>query len=141
MSQNTFKQSNSLKTPKEAEPNRTLSSKLTPSRKFFLVLGLMFISVGIFLVISLVSYIFTSSTDQSVVEALGENPTRKLGKEAENWAGLFGAVSAYYLIFKGLGYSMLLLPFWLINLGYRQIFHKMEEITFQSRFGIPTRLL
>ena len=65
-----------------------------------------------------------------MVEALGENPTRKLGKEAENWAGLFGAISAYYLIFKGLGYAMLILPFWLINLGYRQIFHK-------SLVGIP----
>lgn len=58
------------------------------------------------------------------MEALGENTARKLGKDTENWAGLFGAIASYYLIFKGLGYSMLLLPFWLINLGYRQIFNK-----------------
>lgn len=80
--------------------------------------------MGIFLVISLVSYVFTNTADQSIVEGLGENTARKLGKDTENWAGLFGAVASYYLIFKGLGYSMLIIPFWLINLGYRQIFRK-----------------
>ena len=123
MSQNTFKPTNTLKAPKEAEHKRNTGPKLTLGRKFFLVAGLFTISVGIFTLISLASYLFTGSADQSVVEGAGTGVAEE-GKEAENWAGILGAYTSYYLIFKGLGYSMLLVPFWLIDFGYRLIVKK-----------------
>jgi S-DNA-T family DNA segregation ATPase FtsK/SpoIIIE len=125
MSQNTFKPTNTLKAPAaEAEPKRKPALKLAPGRKFTLVMGLICVSAGIFLVIAMVSYLFTGAIDQSVVEAGPENNLRDAGKETENWAGYIGALCSHYLIFKGLGFSMLLVPFWMLNFGYKLIFKK-----------------
>ena len=126
MSQNTFKPTNTLKAPAaEAEPKRKPALKLAPGRKFTLVTGLICVSAGIFLVIAMVSYLFTGAIDQSVVEGGPENNLRDAGKETENWAGYIGALCSHYLIFKGLGFSMLLVPFWMLNFGYKLIFKKI----------------
>ena len=69
----------------------------------------------------MVSYLFTGAIDQSVVEGGPENNLRDAGKETENWAGYIGALCSHYLIFKGLGFSMLLVPFWMLNFGYKLI--------------------
>lgn len=74
--------------------------------------------------ISLVSYLFTGSEDQSLVEGNVE-ALRDSAREAENWAGFLGAYTSHYLIFKGLGYSMLLVPIWLFNFGYHLIFKRI----------------
>jgi S-DNA-T family DNA segregation ATPase FtsK/SpoIIIE len=124
MSQNTFKPANTLKAPAENEPRRKTVPKLAPGRKFFLVAGLLAVSAGVFLVIAMVSYLFTGTLDQSVVEAGPESSLRDSGKETENWAGYLGALASYYLIFRGLGFAMLLVPFWLMNFGYKLIFRK-----------------
>jgi S-DNA-T family DNA segregation ATPase FtsK/SpoIIIE len=84
----------------------------------------MFISTGIFLLISLASFLFTGSVDQSLVEGSSGNSAIETAKEAENWAGLLGAYVSNLLIFKGLGYSMLFVPLWFFDLGYRFIFKK-----------------
>lgn len=132
MSQNTLKPTNSLKAPKEAETRRKVGPKISARRKFFLVAGLMSISIGIFCMISLVSYLFTGSEDQSLVEGNVE-ALRDSAREAENWAGFLGAYTSHYLIFKGLGYSMLLVPIWLFNFGYHLIFKK--NLILVPRFG------
>jgi S-DNA-T family DNA segregation ATPase FtsK/SpoIIIE len=124
MSQNTLKTVNTVKPPKDQEPKRKLSPKLPIGRKFFLVSGLMAISIGVFLLIALVSYIFTGTVDQSVVEGNTGPNLKETVKESENWAGFIGAYISNLLIFKGLGYSMLLVPFWSLDFGYRLIFKK-----------------
>jgi S-DNA-T family DNA segregation ATPase FtsK/SpoIIIE len=125
MSQNTLKPSNTFKAPTEIpERKRKFVSKLPVSRKVILVAGLMAISLSIFLLISMVSYFFTGEVDQSLVESNNGLKVREAGKEAENWAGLMGAWSANFLIFRGFGYSMLLVPFWLLDGGYQLIFKK-----------------
>lgn len=123
MSQNTVKPANTLKASKEAETKRKTGPKVSAKRKIFLVAGLMCISIGVFCMVALASYIFTGSEDQSLVEG-GEGIIRESAREVENWAGLLGAYTANYLIFKGLGYSMLLVPIWLFNFGYKLIFRK-----------------
>ncbi len=125
MSQNTIKQSNTFKSePETREPKRKFAPKLPFGRKFSLVTGLMSVSLSVFLMIALISYIFTGSADQSVIEANNGLGLRESGKETENWAGFLGAWCADFLIFKGLGYSMLLVPFWLMDFGYQMIFRK-----------------
>ena len=74
--------------------------------------------------ISLVSFLFTGSVDQSLVEGSSGNSAIETAKEAENWAGLLGAYVSNLLIFKGLGYSMLFVPLWFFDLGYGFIFKK-----------------
>lgn len=124
MSQNTFKPANTLKAPVETELKRKSNPKPGLGRKFFLVSGLFALSIGIFLLIAMVSFLFTGGVDQSIVEAGTDTTLRESGKETENWAGFLGAITSHFLIFKGLGYSMLLLPFWLFNFGYKLIFKK-----------------
>lgn len=125
MSQNTFKASNTFKSNPEPEsPKKANPKKLAPGRKFLLVSGIISISLGFFLIISLISYLFTGQADQSLIESGSDTGLREAGKEIENWAGFLGAYAAYYLIFRGMGISMLLVPFWLINMGYRFLFRK-----------------
>jgi S-DNA-T family DNA segregation ATPase FtsK/SpoIIIE len=125
MSQNTLKPANTFKGPAEAtEKKRKVVSKLPFGRKFSLVAGLMAVTLSIFLLISLVSFIFTGSVDQSVVEGNSGLAVREAGKETENWAGFLGAWCANFMIFRGLGYSMLLVPFWLMDAGYQLLFKK-----------------
>jgi len=124
MSQNTLKTTNTIKPAKEQETKRKTSPKLPIGRKFFLVSGLMAISIGIFLLIALISYLFTGSVDQSLVEGNTGTEVKETAKDAENWAGYLGAYVSNLLIFKGLGYSMLLIPFWSLDLGYRLVFKK-----------------
>lgn len=125
MSQNTFKASNTFKSPAEPEsPKKTSSVSLAPGRKFLLVSGILGISLSIFLIIALISFLFTGQADQSLIESGSDTSLRDAGKEMENWAGLLGAYAAYYLIFKGMGLGMILVPFWILNVGYKLVFRK-----------------
>ncbi len=125
MSQNTIRQGNTFKQdPETREAKRKFAPKLPVGRKFSLVTGLVSLLLAIFLFIALISYMFTGAADQSLVEANSGLKLRDAGKEIENWAGFAGAWCADFLIFKGLGYSMLLVPFWLADIGYQLIFRK-----------------
>jgi S-DNA-T family DNA segregation ATPase FtsK/SpoIIIE len=124
MSQNTIKVANTLKAAPEPEARKKSVSKVTVTRKFVLFTGLFAITAGLFLAVALVSYLFTGNADQSLVESGNSAGLREAGRETENWAGYLGAWFANLLIHKGMGLSMLLLPFWLMNQGYRLVFAK-----------------
>lgn len=133
MSQNTLKQGNTFKTPPvEKEARKKSTTKLPLNRKVILVIGLLLISGSVFVFIAMLSHVFTGANDQSLVESNPES-VREIGKEVENWAGYVGAVVSHYLVFKGLGFSMLLFPFWMLNTGYRLIFQK--RLTTIPRFN------
>ena len=89
-------------------------------RKLAFALGIICISLAIFLIIALISYPLSWSADQSMVEALKTDPQN----QPQNWAGFMGAVAGYWLIGKGLGLSMLLIPVWLLNAGYQLLFSR-----------------
>lgn len=88
-----------------------------------LVCGMLSIAFAIFLFIALISHLFTGSEDQSLMGA-DSGSLRENGKETENWAGYVGALTSHLLITRGLGISMLLVPLWLLNMGYRLVFGK-----------------
>ena len=69
--------------------------------------------------ISFISYLFTYSADQSVVEAVRETGIRQSGLEAENVFGLLGALVSYYFIFKWFGVAAFFIPPVLFVLGVR----------------------
>lgn len=93
--------------------------------RFIFVLGLFLIILSVFLTFSMISYPFTGSEDQSIVESLFETGLRDAGKEAENWLGLFGAVASYLLVFKAFGIvSVLFMPL-LFALGIKIVFKKI----------------
>ena len=124
MSQNTYKPKNTIReTTGQKTPEKKGSSPLNPGRKIILVSGMLLISMALFLFIALVSHLFTGAEDQSLMSP-DAGSIREAGKETENWAGFMGALVSHWLIRQGLGVAMVLLPFWLLNLGYQMVFSK-----------------
>jgi S-DNA-T family DNA segregation ATPase FtsK/SpoIIIE len=137
MAENTFK-SNSFKKP-EREKKAKSKSKSWFSVEFFkdprfsLAVGFFLIITALFLVTAFLSYLFTGKADQSVVEALWNSELIESGKEAENWLGLYGAVTSHYLIFRWLGVSAFFMPPLLFFLGFKMVF-KRDLIPLFSAF-------
>ncbi|MBT8245877.1 MAG: DNA translocase FtsK [Winogradskyella sp.] len=76
--------------------SKPISFKLSNQQK--LILGSLFIILGVLLFISFVSFLFTGKEDQSI---LSEFPSRQV--EAKNWASQFGAQLSEWFITKGFG--------------------------------------
>src|SRR6478736_1378507 len=129
MAENTFK-SNSFKKPdKEKKPRN--KSKSWFSFEFFNDPRFP-LAVGFFLIIVSL-YLFTGKADQSVVEALWNTDLIESGKEAENWLGLYGAVTSHYMIFRWLGISAFFMPPLFFFLGFKLVF-KRDLIPLFSAF-------
>jgi S-DNA-T family DNA segregation ATPase FtsK/SpoIIIE len=137
MAENTFK-SNSFKKP-EKEKKAKSKSKPSFSFEFFkdprlpLAIGFFLIIVSLYLFTAFLSYLFTGKADQSVVEALWKTDLLESGKEAENWLGLYGAVTAHYMIFRWLGISAFFMPPLFFFLGFKMVF-KRDLIPLFSAF-------
>ncbi|MFN0049287.1 MAG: DNA translocase FtsK 4TM domain-containing protein [Cytophagales bacterium] len=133
MAKNTFRKAESTENTVQEEKPEVLSnsrkkSKINPKLfqdpRFKLIFGLSLIFFSVFASFSLVSYIFTGAADQSLVESAFTIDLRDAGQEAENWLGLFGAIVAYYLVFKGFGIaSLLFMPLFFIY-GVKIVFLK-----------------
>ncbi|MFY0687292.1 MAG: DNA translocase FtsK 4TM domain-containing protein [Cyclobacteriaceae bacterium] len=114
MAKNTYKKS----VPKKNEKgNFKIRSTFFTDEKFKYAVGLAFILVAVFLLISFLSYLFEGKSDQSVVEAFTRTDVKSSGQEVNNWFGLFGAITAHYFIFNWFGITALLIPPFLYNLG------------------------
>lgn len=128
MAENTFK-SNSFKKPEKEKRSRS-KSKSWFSFEFFrdprfpLAVGFFLIIVSLYLFTAFLSYLFTGKADQSVVEALWNTDLLDSGKEAENWLGLYGAVTSHYMIFRWLGISGFFMPPLLFFLGFKLVFKR-----------------
>ena len=125
MAQNTYKPKNTIREEQVPEKNgkNEKPDKEANIRRISFALGILSISIGIFLIISLISYLFTGESDQNLVEALVWESRDKI----QNWAGFMGAIASHWLIYHGLGISMMLFPLWLLNVGYR-----MQEYGFRK---------
>ncbi len=138
MAENTYK-SNSFKKPEKEKKGKGSKSKFNFNFSFFkdprlpLAVGFFIIIVSLYLFTSFLSYLFTGKADQSVVDALWNTDILESGKEAENWLGLYGAVTSHYLIFKWMGISVFFLPPLLFLVGFKMVF-KRELIPIFSVF-------
>lgn len=118
MAKNTYK-SNTFKKPAKERQKERSKTKFFQDQKFVLAIGFFLIALSLFMVISFVSYLFTYSADQSVVQAIQETGIRESGLEAENLLGLLGALVSYYFIFKWFGISAFFIPPVLFVIGVR----------------------
>jgi DNA segregation ATPase FtsK/SpoIIIE, S-DNA-T family len=129
MAENTYK-SNTFKKPEKEKKAKAGKSKFKFGFAFFqdprlsLAVGFFFIIVALYLFTAFLSYLFTGKADQSVVEALWNTAILESGKEAENWLGLYGAVTSHYLIFKWMGVSAFFIPPVLFLLGFKMVFKR-----------------
>ena len=94
------------------KPSKPLfDTKLLKDRRFKIVIGFFLIILSISMFFSFISYLFTGSNDQSVVEAYMEGSLIAAGRDTQNWLGLFGALVAHLFIYKWFGIaSFLVLP-------------------------------
>lgn len=122
MAQNTFRKVNQEpKTPKANTGRFPLMQVLrdTRTRQFA---GLSLIFFSFYLSTALISYLFTGTGDQSLVENFWANSLDDAAKGAENWAGTGGAILAHFFIYKWAGISSFLwVPFFLF-VGYKWLF-------------------
>ncbi len=138
MAENTYK-SNTFKKPEKEKKPKAAKSKSKFNFSFFqdprlgLAVGFFLIIVSVYLFTSFLSYLFTGKSDQSVVEALWSTNLLESGKEAENWLGLYGAVTSHYLVFKWMGISAFFIPPVLFLLGFKMVF-KRELVPLFSVF-------
>ncbi|MFY8036865.1 MAG: DNA translocase FtsK [Cyclobacteriaceae bacterium] len=121
---NTFKKPEKEKKPKAAKSKMKFNFSFFQDPRFSLAFGFFLMIVGIYLFTAFFSYLFTGKADQSVVEALWNSSLIESGKEAENWLGLYGAVTSHYLIFKWMGVSGFFIPPILFLLGFKLVFNR-----------------
>ncbi len=125
MSENTFR-----KTPQEAKaPKKSLGAfpfmALLKDKRTKQFAGLSFVFFTFYLSTALISYLFTGSADQSLVEHFWDSDEADVGKKVENWAGIGGAILSYFFIFKWAGISSFLwVPFFLF-IGYSWLFSQV----------------
>jgi S-DNA-T family DNA segregation ATPase FtsK/SpoIIIE len=129
MAENTYK-SNTFKKPEKEKKGKSPKSKFKFSFSFFqdprftLASGFFLIIVALYLFTAFVSYLFTGKADQSVVEALWSTNLLESGREAENWLGLYGAITSHYSVFKWLGISAFFAPPLLFLVGFKLVFKR-----------------
>ena len=83
-------------TAKTKEPFQVPSLKLNRLQE--VIIGSALIVIGLLLLFSFISYLFTGTQDQSVLQALGERTT-----ETKNWISQLGAWLGHVFIYKGFG--------------------------------------
>jgi S-DNA-T family DNA segregation ATPase FtsK/SpoIIIE len=134
---NTFKKPEKEKKPKATKPKSKFSFSFFQDPRLGLALGFFLIISAVYLFTAFLSYLFTGKSDQSVVEALWSTTLLDSGKEAENWLGLYGAVTSHYLVFKWMGISAFFIPPILFLLGFKMVF-KRELVSVFSVFVFST---
>jgi S-DNA-T family DNA segregation ATPase FtsK/SpoIIIE len=85
-------------------------------KRLHLAAGFFLIMFSFSMFIGFVSYLFTGSNDQSVVEGLFSSTIKDSGEEAQNWLGLAGALISYLFIFDWFGIaSFLFIPLFFLS--------------------------
>ncbi len=79
------------------------------------ILGVVLVLFAIFMFISFISFFFTGSADQSIID--GNATSEKL--QIQNWAGYFGAYLSNLMINRWMGISAFIIPLWLLFVGRR----------------------
>jgi DNA segregation ATPase FtsK/SpoIIIE, S-DNA-T family len=131
MAKNTYK-SNTFKEPKKEKTSKWKFG-FVKDKRFQLTIGFFLIISSLYILVSLVSYLFTGKADQSVVESINQTGIIQSGREAENWLGLYGAYVSHYFVFRWFGLASFFIPPLLFLLGYKVVFKK-EFISVASTF-------
>jgi DNA segregation ATPase FtsK/SpoIIIE, S-DNA-T family len=102
-----------------------------------LTLGILFISVSIFLFIAFVSYLINGPADQSLVMNNPDQAIRDAARESQNWLGYLGAQASHWLIFRWFGIAAFLIPPFLFLVGFRWTFKfSLTSLTRYSVFSV-----
>src|SRR5688572_29772166 len=91
---NELKRPEKLRAPKAEKKPKTPGNNPKASR----IIGLVLVSFSAFLVLSLISFLFTWQTDQSLVNTLDWKKLSEANPQmTDNWMGIFGAWMSHLL--------------------------------------------
>lgn len=132
MAENTFK-TNTFKKPEKEKKAKSSKSKgntkwsfdFLKDPRFVLAVGFVLIISSLYLFIAMFSYLFTGKADQSVVEGMGQSGLIESGIEAENWLGLYGAITSHYFIYRWFGIAAFLIPPIFFLIGFKMAFKRV----------------
>ena len=100
--------------------------------------GAVSLALTIIIFFSLLSYFFTGSDDQSLIDS--GLSFSSLGQESKNWLGVLGSFLSHYLIFVTFGISSFLIVPLLLVIAIRLLFNKkiysLSRISIFTFFGI-----
>jgi DNA segregation ATPase FtsK/SpoIIIE, S-DNA-T family len=124
MAQNTYK-SNTFKKPEKEKKGKSSKNKFTfdflKDPRLKLAGGFFLMVTGIFLLLALISYLFTGKADQSVIQSFRDSTLLESGQETENWLGLYGALTSHYFIYEWFGIAAFFIPPLLFVMGFRAL--------------------
>ncbi|TFV93534.1 DNA translocase FtsK [Algoriphagus kandeliae] len=121
--QNTFrKKGEKSAKPKSKGSGIKLSFGGLKNSKIVLTLGIIMMSLGIFLFFAFISYLLSGPADQSLVMNPTSEESREIARESQNWLGLLGAKASHLLIYRWFGVAAFLFPPFLFILGFRWAF-------------------
>lgn len=93
------------------------------SSKLVLTMGILLMSIGIFLFIAFLSYLLNGPNDQSLVmNAPVDDEIRETARNSTNWLGYLGAQAAHWMIYRWFGIAAFLFPPFLFLLGFKWSF-------------------
>ncbi|RNI30348.1 DNA translocase FtsK [Rufibacter immobilis] len=135
-SQNEPKGKTETRAPKEAKPRKSfpkpqISFNFLKDRRLQLFIGFFFLLSSLYLTIAFVSFLFTGTADQSVVESVTAQDVKESGLESENWLGLFGAWISDYFINQWFGVASFFFVPVVFYIGYKIVFRR-TSITLSS---------
>lgn len=121
-----------------ASPKAKKEGSLPKEGQFSLIFGVLLILISVFLLIAFVSYLFTGSSDQDIIQQQIADVINKDRKSASNVLGLLGANIAHWFIFIWFGVSAFLIIPILFLSGFRLLFKEDLFRMNLTRFSIGT---
>ncbi|MEZ0483644.1 FtsK/SpoIIIE family DNA translocase [Fibrella aquatica] len=82
-----------------------------------LAVGVLLILLSVGLLVSFVSYLFSGSADQSLINT--DEAVKEVGKDVQNWVGLLGAHVAHVFMFRWFGIGALGIPVVVFLAGFK----------------------
>lgn len=120
------KKQNSIKNNSDSEKRTSPKKKRTRKKrdysKLAKVTGLLLILLSVFLLIALISYIFTGKQDQDILQGNGIGIIFDQDINVQNWIGSFGAWLAQVFAYDGFGIASLLFVPALFIVGVKLLF-------------------
>jgi len=125
MAKNTFRKKEEAPKPKEKEsPKKTIKVKkeaksfsLKPSKRVKTILGIIFLFIGLYIILSMISYFFTWKEDQDLVFRFSWDLMKDTDVIASNILGKLGAWIAHFFFYKFAGIISIVIPFFIIQIG------------------------
>lgn len=120
---NTFRKKAENAPKPSPEPKKpSFSIGKIETKQVGITLGIILISISIFLGVAFASYLLNGPQDQSLVMNNPDQAVRDAAKESKNWLGYLGAQAAHWMIFRWFGVAAFLFPPFLFLIGFRWTF-------------------